>query len=233
MKFSSAYMLSWPTAETELQEFMLNTSRVSTTLQTNHPEGYMAPAPSYSLLSPFLAILMDSWSTTTPQSPQMKCMPSLMESFVLPPPSALSALNTSRKPEIIMSSSVCSMTSSSTARFSALEVGKSTPRFNTPLMNPTPSHTLKPHPYKQDLTPTLSPLHPHCLVHQHLSLWLPNSSAACFSSSDRGLPLDNAEVEQVLIIIGTSLTESTRKLYGTGLLVFHVYCDTKNVPNSQ
>lgn len=33
--------------------------------------------------------------------------------------------------------------------------------------------------------------------------------------------------------MGASLTESTRELYGTGLLVFHVYCDTKNIPDGQ
>ena len=114
-----------------------------------------------------------------------------------------------------------------------LEVGKGNPRFNTPLTNATPPHTLKLRPYKQDLTPALSPLRPHCLVRQRLSLWLPNLSAARSSVSDRGPPLDDAEVKQVLLIMGVSLAESTRELYGTGLLVFHVYCDTKSVPDSQ
>jgi len=51
--------------------------------------------------------------------------------------------------------------------------------------------------------------------------------------SNCGPPLANAEVDCVLQVIRASLAESTREVYSTGLLVFHVYCDTKNISDDQ
>ncbi|KIJ05117.1 hypothetical protein PAXINDRAFT_21600 [Paxillus involutus ATCC 200175] len=43
----------------------------------------------------------------------------------------------------------------------------------------------------------------------------------------------NNEAQRVLDVIGASWAESTKELYGTGLLVFHVYCDIHDVPDAQ
>lgn len=91
----------------------------------------------------------------------------------------------------------------------------------------------KPRPYKPDLTPAPSHLRPHCLARHRLILWIPNASSPRISSPDRGPPLSESDLERVLQVIGSALTESTRELYGTGLLVFHVYCDSKDIPDEQ
>ena len=41
------------------------------------------------------------------------------------------------------------------------------------------------------------------------------------------------QLNRVLTVIGASLEESTKELYGTGLLVYHVYCDINDIPDVQ
>ena len=40
------------------------------------------------------------------------------------------------------------------------------------------------------------------------------------------------DLDQILTVIGASWAESTKELYGTGLLVYHVYCDVHNIPDN-
>ena len=40
------------------------------------------------------------------------------------------------------------------------------------------------------------------------------------------------DLDQILTVIGASWAESTKELYGTGLLVYHVYCNIHNIPDN-
>jgi len=102
-------------------------------------------------------------------------------------------------------------------------------RFNGPF-TPTVSSAAppKPGPYKPDLTPNPSSLRPHCLAWQHLILWRPaHDSLRSPSKLDSTAPnlLSDDELDRIPRVISASWAESTKELYGTGLLTFHVYCD--------
>ncbi|KAF8836513.1 hypothetical protein BDN67DRAFT_879765, partial [Paxillus ammoniavirescens] len=103
-------------------------------------------------------------------------------------------------------------------------------KFNSPI---TMSHTPdpKPHPYKPDLTPLPSILRPHCLARQRLLMWQPASAPPRSAQSNNDKSLLEREIERILTVIGASWSESTKELYGTGLLIFHVYCDINNIPD--
>ena len=91
----------------------------------------------------------------------------------------------------------------------------------------------KPRPYKPDLTPAPSALRPHCLAKQRLLMWLPTPLSPRAINSPYYEPIDDSKIQHILSIIGASWANSTKELYGTGLLVFHVYCDIHNIPDGQ
>ncbi|KIJ09015.1 hypothetical protein PAXINDRAFT_17890 [Paxillus involutus ATCC 200175] len=94
-------------------------------------------------------------------------------------------------------------------------------------------HSSVPRPYKANLTPALSPLRPHCLTKHRLVRWLPNTESPRIANDASGKMLGDDELQRILNVIGASWADSTKELYGTGLLVFHVYCDIHDVPDSQ
>ncbi|KAF8833786.1 hypothetical protein BDN67DRAFT_998878 [Paxillus ammoniavirescens] len=123
------------------------------------------------------------------------------------------------------------MTKSSTNH--SLPVNSRTTRFDS-VISPHDLFTVhKPKPYKPDLTPIPSPLRPHCLAKHRLIRWLPNIAPPCITSVNADRTLDNNEAQRILDVIGASWAESTKELYSTGLLVFHVYCDIHDVPDTQ
>ena len=106
--------------------------------------------------------------------------------------------------------------------------------FNFPLPFPNPS-TLKsttehrPCPYPPNLRPLPSPYQPHCLAKDRLHLWIPTSPSTRTSLASSDVVSDIA-LNRILEVIGTSWADSTKELYGTGLLIFHVHCDINNIP---
>ncbi|KAN0091034.1 hypothetical protein V8E55_004600 [Tylopilus felleus] len=102
-------------------------------------------------------------------------------------------------------------------------------KFDSPLAIPLPS--LKPCLYKPNLTPAPTSLCPHCLANQCLALWLPSITSPHTISSNRGPPLSDTKVKHVLTVLSASLAESTHEVYSTSLLIFYVYCDTKDIPD--
>jgi hypothetical protein len=89
--------------------------------------------------------------------------------------------------------------------------------------------------YHPSLTPMLSPLRPHCLAKDWLCLWLPSSSSSQGRDSGNRQDTPSISKEQlhrILDVIDASWTEKTKETYGTGLLVFHVYCDIHCIPES-
>ena len=102
------------------------------------------------------------------------------------------------------------------------------PRFiSAPPLPPAPSAS-NPLPYRSDLSPSPSPLRPHCLAKERLLLWKPFSA-----SEDPQLAhpiLSEADFNRILSVIDASWGSNTKAAYGAGLLVFHVFCDSRNVP---
>lgn len=116
----------------------------------------------------------------------------------------------------------------------SLASSKPLPRFDANINSHYNSTAIvKPRPYKPDLTPAPSPLRPHCLAKQRLVMWLPSPTSPRAKNSPSYKPLDEDETQRILSVIGASWADSTKELYGTGLLVFHVYCDIHSIPDNQ
>ncbi|SJL06821.1 uncharacterized protein ARMOST_10163 [Armillaria ostoyae] len=64
--------------------------------------------------------------------------------------------------------------------------------------------TTQPRPYPVSLAPRPSRLHPHCLARERLIKWRP--------------------------VLSFSWADKTLETYGSGLLLYHVFCDVRNIP---
>ncbi|KDQ49950.1 hypothetical protein JAAARDRAFT_712696, partial [Jaapia argillacea MUCL 33604] len=80
-------------------------------------------------------------------------------------------------------------------------------------------------PYRRGLVPQISDLRPHCLARDRLRLWLPVHSRAI----QDGLNITEADLDRILAVITVSWAHGTRETYGAGLLVFHVFCDMREI----
>ncbi|EJD40545.1 hypothetical protein AURDEDRAFT_69962 [Auricularia subglabra TFB-10046 SS5] len=83
-------------------------------------------------------------------------------------------------------------------------------------------YSASPRPYAAHLAPRPSSLRPHCLARERLLLWrpLPSEVNASFTSENRRL---------VFNVLSRSLAPGTLETYGSGLLLFHVICDTHGI----
>ncbi|KIJ60483.1 hypothetical protein HYDPIDRAFT_45952, partial [Hydnomerulius pinastri MD-312] len=81
--------------------------------------------------------------------------------------------------------------------------------------------------------PLPSPLRPHCLARDRLRLWQPVESRTARDNGGKLLAITDADLERVLTVINVSWAKGTRESYGAGLLLFHVFCDLKSVPEQQ
>ncbi|KAG2121741.1 hypothetical protein DEU56DRAFT_746537 [Suillus clintonianus] len=104
-------------------------------------------------------------------------------------------------------------------------------RFTAPL-TVTPSLS-KPAPYKEGLVPATSVLRPHCLARDRLKLWRPVESRSLRNADGKILAITDEDLQRVLTVMNSAWTQSTRESYGAGLLVYHVFCDTRSVPELQ
>ncbi|KAI6039392.1 hypothetical protein EDC04DRAFT_2568458 [Pisolithus marmoratus] len=78
--------------------------------------------------------------------------------------------------------------------------------------------------------PAPSHLQPHCLTKERLLLWHLAIDHQCTTSL---LSLSAEVIDHITNVIGASWTESTKELYGTGLLVFHIFCDLNNISDNR
>ncbi|KAJ7156786.1 hypothetical protein C8R46DRAFT_909818 [Mycena filopes] len=96
-----------------------------------------------------------------------------------------------------------------------------------------PNHVLstvqvqRPHPYRRGLVPKPSPLRPHVLSRDRLRLWRPLVGR---STAGSGLPASDGDIVRIFNVLTSAWTEGTTETYGSGLLSFHVFCDSKSVP---
>ena len=74
-----------------------------------------------------------------------------------------------------------------------------------------------------------SPLRPHCSASDRIRLWKPAN--ARHSLDDKGLPtnLNETDLARIKQVLDETLATNTRSTYGTGLLMFHIFCDRKNI----
>ncbi|KIJ20697.1 hypothetical protein PAXINDRAFT_66021 [Paxillus involutus ATCC 200175] len=104
-------------------------------------------------------------------------------------------------------------------------------RFGATLSTTSSTSSLaKPRPYLPDLTPFPSSLRPHCLAVDRLRLWQPSGTAAQVTTV---VSLNHTSAEDtlnhILQVIRASWADNTKAVYGTGLLVYHVYCDMNTI----
>ncbi|KAG2747465.1 hypothetical protein P692DRAFT_20659153, partial [Suillus brevipes Sb2] len=81
--------------------------------------------------------------------------------------------------------------------------------------------------------PLPSSLRPHCLAKDRLRLWRPLQGRTPYDHSGTHIPLSETDLNRILTVIGHSLAGGTKETYGSGLLVFHVFCDARGIPEEQ
>lgn len=86
-----------------------------------------------------------------------------------------------------------------------------------------------PAPYTPNLTPAPSSLRPHVLAKERLLKWLPWKPLQD-SSGDENSVQDEERLRNLLVL---GWDESTLSTYGSGLLVFHVFCDSRAISDDQ
>lgn len=91
----------------------------------------------------------------------------------------------------------------------------------------------EPAPYAPNLTPAPSPLRPHCLAKERLQLWKPASGRSLRDANGRLVNLEAVDLDRINDVMLNGWAPATLGTYGAGLLVFHVYCDMKAVPEDQ
>ncbi|KAG1793655.1 uncharacterized protein HD556DRAFT_1443444 [Suillus plorans] len=107
-------------------------------------------------------------------------------------------------------------------------------------INPTPSSSsTAPKTYKPELTPHPSSLRPHCLARDRLRLWIPSGmnpryvELAAVSKGAQEVEITDIQVSCILDIIGSFWAQSTKEMYGVGLLVFHIFFDANSIAEDQ
>ena len=84
--------------------------------------------------------------------------------------------------------------------------------------------------YRINLTPVLSTLRPHCQAWDRLHLWKPTFIR---SSGDPNLDITDDDLDWLIIVINSSWQYATHETYGAGLLIFHIFCDLRLIPEDQ
>ena len=103
-------------------------------------------------------------------------------------------------------------------------------RFSTSLPPQDPSSITTPRRYLGNLTPAPSDLRPHCSARDRLLLWKPTFTR---SSDNLTAEITDADLDRLITVINSSWQSTTRETYGAGLLVFHVFCDQRLIPEDQ
>ncbi|KAK7016046.1 hypothetical protein R3P38DRAFT_3569662, partial [Favolaschia claudopus] len=75
-----------------------------------------------------------------------------------------------------------------------------------------------------------SSLRPKCLAGDRLYKWTPSSSRAELHKSSS---IPTADLLHINTILSHGWAEGTLETYGSGLLVFHCFCDARNIPESE
>lgn len=99
-------------------------------------------------------------------------------------------------------------------------------KFNATL--PSRSALVRPRPYPKHLTPNTSALRPPCAAHDRLRFWRPALSR--IDACDKIPFISDDDLERILAVMNVAWAQGTRESYGSGLLVYHVFCDSRQIP---
>lgn len=87
---------------------------------------------------------------------------------------------------------------------------------------------MRPAAYSPQLTLIPSVLRPHCLARERLHMWKPFISHI----NQRHVALSEEEIRRIFNVMANAWSQLTHEAYSSGLLVWHVHCDKKSVPES-
>lgn len=111
--------------------------------------------------------------------------------------------------------------------------GVSSSRFTTAVSLSPPANSDAPHAYHHSLTLRTCTLRPHCLAWDRLHLWTPLNSQSCLDHAGSTVALSDCDIDHIFAVLAHSHTISTCECYGSGLLVFHIFCDSCDIPEGQ
>lgn len=106
--------------------------------------------------------------------------------------------------------------------------GNTNKRFNTALpLRPA----IAARPYKSHLTPAISILRIHCAARDRLILWLPAKNAQALDpvTPSTATSLSEQDMRRVFDTLQFAYSPDTLAVYGSGLLVYHCWCDTHGI----
>ena len=95
---------------------------------------------------------------------------------------------------------------------------------------PVPASTRGPAPYLPNLTPVPSWLCPHCMAKDRLQRWTPASSPQVGPDAPTPEEVQRECVKNTMMHVWE---EETCVSYGSGLLMWHVFCDDKGIPETR
>ena len=104
------------------------------------------------------------------------------------------------------------------------------PRFSSNLSSQLPPLPRTVTRYSDNLSPAVSNLRPHCPARDRLRLWKPTFVR---SADKLNREITEEDLDRLITVINTSWQPTTRETYGAGLLVFHVFCDLRVIPEDQ
>jgi hypothetical protein len=107
------------------------------------------------------------------------------------------------------------------------------PTPHQPLVSSPTTRLTVPISYPKDLTPLPSSRRPHVLARDRLRLWLPLAPRNTLDGEGRPTNLTPNDLERIREVIEAAWADSTRETYGSGLLVYHVFCDKKGISEEQ
>ncbi|EIW59637.1 uncharacterized protein TRAVEDRAFT_36956 [Trametes versicolor FP-101664 SS1] len=82
--------------------------------------------------------------------------------------------------------------------------------------------------------PIVSTAHrPHSWVADRILKWVPTESHCPRNEHGQFVSISELELEQISTVTCQAWATSTRETYGTGLLIYHVFCDMQDVPDTQ
>ncbi|KIJ48226.1 hypothetical protein M422DRAFT_162994, partial [Sphaerobolus stellatus SS14] len=84
-------------------------------------------------------------------------------------------------------------------------------------------------PYKAGLTPLPSHLRPHCKATERLLQWKPSQARTSPSPDTSTAGLSGNALWAILLVMEKGWAAGTRSTYGSGLLLFHVFCDEQDI----
>ncbi|KAJ4473996.1 hypothetical protein C8J55DRAFT_433358 [Lentinula edodes] len=205
------------------------TSQVPTTQPIPSHEERSVPANSSSLEFPSHNTSPTSSSTTTNHSPQPNL---LSQTLTLATISHLGRSAPTKGLDLINGDSKKKVDSSPPSR----TLGNRPATSQYPNTSPAPLRNIQTstvNRYPSNLTPILSVLRPHCPARERLAKWCPASKRTFRDTTGHSLDLPDEFAERVQSVLTAGFAESTLETYASGLLAFHVFCDSREITELQ